>query len=109
MLADKDWRAMAGKLAPRAEKIFTVPVASARTAAAAELAAAFRTANPAADILACRSLRAALTAAAREKWIVVAGSLYLIGEALEQLGELPADGGERGLNEWSPGDKQKAS
>jgi len=33
--------------------------------------------------------------------IVVAGSLYLIGEALEVLGVSPAGTGERGLNEWS--------
>jgi hypothetical protein len=33
--------------------------------------------------------------------VVVAGSLYLIGEALERLG-LGAAAGERGLNEWQP-------
>jgi len=40
-----------------------------------------------------------------EKFVVITGSLYLIGEALEQLGVLTADKNERGLNEWSGGKK----
>jgi dihydrofolate synthase/folylpolyglutamate synthase len=101
VLQDKDWRHICGMLAPMAERIFTVPVASERTADARELAAACRTANPAAEIAACDSLRRALDQAASDRFVVVTGSLYLVGEALELLGLSPATGNERALNEWS--------
>ena len=35
-----------------------------------------------------------------EPIIVITGSLYLVGEALELLGFSPATGSERMLNEW---------
>ena len=101
VLADKDWRAMCNILAPLARKIFTVPVASARTSDANELAKFFQSANPSAQVVACKNFSEALDACQGEPFIVIAGSLYLIGEALEKLGVLPSDGGERGLNEWS--------
>jgi dihydrofolate synthase/folylpolyglutamate synthase len=121
-LGDKDWRPMCEILAPLAAKIFCVPVASARTADARELAKAFRAANPSAEVLVCDSLSEALeksgsrlrgdeaasAAQARgrsphhaQDLIVITGSLYLVGEALELLGLSPTDAGERGLNEWS--------
>jgi len=84
-----------------AARIFTVPVASERTADARELAAACRTANPAVEMAACNSLRSALDRAASDRFVVVTGSLYLVGEALELLGLSPATGNERALNEWS--------
>ena len=101
LLGDKDWRPMCEMLAPLATKIFTVPVASARTADANELAKALQSANPQAEVIACKNCSSALTASKDESFIVVAGSLYLIGETLELLGLSPANPGERGLNEWS--------
>jgi len=100
-LGDKDWRPMCEILAPFAAKIFTVPVASERTVAADELAAAFRSANPGTDVIACKNIAEALIACKDEGFIVVTGSLYLVGEALELLGCSPAPTGERGLNEWT--------
>ncbi len=121
-LADKDWPDICRVLGPLAAKIFCVPVASARTADAHELTKTFRAANPAAEVLVCDSLSEALeksgsrlrgdeaasAAQARgrsphhaQDLIVITGSLYLVGEALELLGLSPADAGERGLNEWS--------
>ena len=100
-MADKDWPDICGLLAPLAAKIFTVPVASRRTAEAEELAEAFRAANPAAEV--CRLQKCwleALIASKDETFIVITGSLYLVGEALELLGYSPAQTGERGLNEW---------
>ena len=93
VLADKDWPAMGNVLAPLAPKIFTVPVASARTADAGELANFFQSANPSAQVVACKDFSEALTASKDEPFVVVAGSFYLIGEALEKLGVLPSDGG----------------
>jgi dihydrofolate synthase/folylpolyglutamate synthase len=101
VLQDKDWPHICETLAPAALRIFTVPVASERTADAGELAAACRAANPAAEITVCDSLRRALELAAGDCFVVVTGSLYLVGEALQQLGLSPATGDERALNEWS--------
>ena len=101
VLGDKDWREMCEIFAPLAAKIFTVPVASARTAGADELAEFFQSANPSAKIIACGNFSEALHASKDEPFIVVAGSLYLIGEALEVLGLSPAGTNERGLNEWT--------
>jgi len=101
VLEDKDWRQICETLAPLATRIFTVPVASERTADAGELAAACHSVNPAAGVAADVSLRAALEKSAPEEFVVVTGSLYLVGEALEILGLSPAGEGERALNEWT--------
>ena len=98
---DKDWRHICETLAPLAARIFTVPVSSERSADARELAAACRAANPVAGIAACGSLREALEKTAGDDFVVVTGSLYLVGEALELAGLSPATGGERALNEWT--------
>ena len=104
-LGDKDWRTMCKILAPLAAKIFTVPVASGRTADANDLATVFCVANPAAPVTVCNNLSEALNASKDEPLVVVTGSLYLIGEALELLGHSPAGAGERELNEWSAPDR----
>ena len=98
---DKDWRHICETLAPLAARIFTVPVSSERSADARELAAACRAANPTAGIAACGSLREALEKTADDDFVVLTGSLYLVGEALELSGLSPANGGERALNEWT--------
>jgi dihydrofolate synthase/folylpolyglutamate synthase len=101
LLADKDWQPMCEMLAPLAGKVFTVPVASERTADAGELAEVFRAVNPQAEVAAAENLSAALFACRDEPFVVITGSLYLIGEALELLGHSPAGTDERGLNEWA--------
>jgi dihydrofolate synthase/folylpolyglutamate synthase len=102
-LGDKNWLEICRTLAPLASRILTVPVASKRTADPRELAAAFRAAHPAAEVTVCADLPAALKAVENEGFIVITGSLYLIGEALDRLGLSLAGPGERGLNEWSVG------
>ena len=101
ILQDKDWQHICEILAPLAENIFTVPVASERTANSDELAAACRATNETAYVSACASLGEAFTKTAGEKFLLVTGSLYLVGEALEILGLSPAAENERRLNEWS--------
>ena len=101
VLQDKDWQHICKMLAPLAGRIFTVPVASERAASANELAVACRAANPAAESLACASLNEALKRTAGDTFVVITGSLYLVGEALELLGHSPAAESERGLNEWA--------
>ena len=101
VLQDKDWQRICETLSPLAARIFTVPVASERAANAHDLAVACRVANPSAEIHACANLAEALKKSAKEKFVVITGSLYLVGEALELLGLSPAAESERGLNEWS--------
>ena len=53
------------------------------------------------DVLPCNSLAQALDKLGAEPLVLITGSLYLVGEALQQLrasGEPIAN--ERGLNEW---------
>jgi dihydrofolate synthase / folylpolyglutamate synthase len=101
-LADKKWPEICRILAPVAAKVFTVPVASSRTAMAEELSGGFQRAVPNLFVQSKSNLAEALNASKDEPFVVITGSLYLIGEALEQLGVLPADGAERGLNDWQP-------
>jgi dihydrofolate synthase/folylpolyglutamate synthase len=100
-LADKRWVEICEILAPVAANVITVPVASDRTANAAELAAAFCQVRPGLPAAAAPNLDTALDACKDKPFVVITGSLYLVGEALEKLGFSPAGGGERGLNEWS--------
>jgi len=102
MLGDKQWREMSFQLAPIAGRVFTVPVASARSVPAADLAEVFCWTKPD-SARACSSLRAAIEATASESFVLITGSLYLVGEALELLRPGQNDTfGERGLNEWKP-------
>ena len=101
ILQDKDWGHMCQILAPTACRILLVPVHSERSAEPHGLAEACRRANPQADVLECASLRAALAQCDTADFVAVAGSLYLIGEAMELLHLSPAKAGERSLNEWS--------
>jgi dihydrofolate synthase/folylpolyglutamate synthase len=104
VLQDKDWTGMCRILAPVAQRILLVPAPSERSAAPRELAEICRVANRAAPVLPCTSLSEALSAAARDPFVVIAGSLYLVGEAFELLALVPAaDRDERGLNEWTVG------
>ena len=105
ILEDKDWRQICEVLSPLAERIFTVPVSSARTASPGPLAEICRAANPAAKIFVCNSLDEALQKAGPrehpENLIVITGSLYLIGQALELLGLSQGVHSEHELNEWT--------
>jgi dihydrofolate synthase/folylpolyglutamate synthase len=101
VLADKDWREVTRALAPLARRIYAVPVRSQRTLASETLAAACRELNPQAQVQACPSLAEALQHCATAPFVVITGSLYLVGEALERLGFAGEARGERDLNEWA--------
>jgi dihydrofolate synthase/folylpolyglutamate synthase len=107
VLADKEWEPIVSILAPMAGRgrIMTVPVSSHRTLPAAELAEACRRANLQAEVMEHESLAAALRETAHDPsaQVVITGSLYLVGEALEQLATTSSLRGERGLNEWGKG------
>ena len=102
VLEDKDWQQVCAALAPLAGRILLVPVPSERTAPPELLRDACATINPAAQTIACPSLADALKQTANDPFVIITGSLYLVGEAMEWLELSPAPAsGERGLNEWT--------
>ncbi len=101
MLGDKDCELMCHTLAPLAGRIAAVRVNSSRSLEPTALAEFCRQANPTVVVTTHDSVTSALATLQAEPQVVIAGSLYLIGEALERLG-LDAAAGERGLNEWQP-------
>ncbi len=102
ILRDKDWRTMCDSLLPLAKSVCLVPVASARTAQPEELRDYWSTRCPAMPLEVRHSLVDGLRLTQEEPFRLVTGSLYLVGEALELLGEMPGTVGERSLNEWEP-------
>jgi dihydrofolate synthase/folylpolyglutamate synthase len=102
ILQDKDWEAICRILAPLASRILLVPVPSDRTANPDELSTACQCANPEISIHPSASLAAALSETTSDPFLLITGSLYLVGEALELLQLSPTKHhDERGLNEWS--------
>lgn len=103
IMQDKDWEVMCELLAPLAGRIVCVAVGSERSADPAQLCAACRRTNPEVNTSTCRSLAEALLQTAADPFVVVAGSLHLIGETMEQL-HLAASSitDEKGLNDWTP-------
>jgi dihydrofolate synthase/folylpolyglutamate synthase len=100
-LSDKDWRAMSIILAPLARRIITVPVTSPRTVPAADLAEACRAAHPTAAVQSAPDLATALALVSADPFVVIAGSLYLVGAALAELDpQFQSAADERALNEW---------
>jgi folylpolyglutamate synthase/dihydropteroate synthase len=83
-----------------ATKSIVTRVSSKRTASPDALAPVCRAANTSAEVIVADALSAALSAAERDSLVVVTGSLYLVGEAMEMLG-LSASANERALNEWT--------
>ncbi len=103
ILRDKDWDLMCEILAPLAGRIVCVPIHSERSASPDQLRAACLRAHPAGRVETRDSLAEALAATESEPFVVIAGSLYLIGEAMEQLQvTVNANGDEKKLNEWMP-------
>jgi len=100
-MADKDYTGICRCLAPAAAKIFLSPISSDRGADPQRLADCCRKANPAAKTFVCRNIAHALAQAAREPFVVVAGSIHFVGEAMEELGLASSDS-ERGLNDYGP-------
>jgi dihydrofolate synthase/folylpolyglutamate synthase len=102
ILEDKDWQQVCATLAPLAGRILLVPVPSERTASPELMRDACARVNPSAKTITCPSLADALKQTVNDPFVIITGSLYLVGEAMEWLGLSPATAeGERGLNEWT--------
>lgn len=101
MLADKEVGLMLGQLVPMAGRVLTVPVANPRTLGSEEMRAAVVSTGLGRPVRAASSLAEALRLVAADPVVLVTGSLYLIGEALELFEGIPTGvGEERSLNAW---------
>lgn len=90
ILRDKDYQSVCRILAPLAKRVFCVPVASERSATAEEIA---RACQPAKTEI-CTHVAEALEKTCGQD-VLVAGSLYLVGEALAYLQGAPVTEEER--------------
>jgi dihydrofolate synthase/folylpolyglutamate synthase len=100
-MCDKDCAGICAILAPLAAQILLSPIPSERGADPQWLADLCRQANSAAPIIICLSIAEALARTAGEPFVVVAGSLHLVGDAMVELG-LAASTEEAGLNDYWP-------
>lgn len=100
LLADKDAVSAVDLLGPGAARVVLVPVASSRGGDPQALAALFHTHFPGLAVSHAAGVASALESLAHEPLVVVAGSLYLVGEVLG-LWQGPSDA-ERALNDWGP-------
>lgn len=101
-LQEKDWPGFCEALLPLAGRVLLVPVASTRAAMPADLLPVCRQVAPTVPVSECTALAAALKQSTADPLRVIAGSLYLVGEALTQLAPDSALVDERGLNEKGP-------
>jgi dihydrofolate synthase/folylpolyglutamate synthase len=106
VLEDKNWETVCRTLAPLGARIVVTPVSSRRTANPEVLVKACREAQPRGTVSAVDSLTEALQLTRRDEIVVITGSLYLVGEAMELLG-LGHAAHERALNEWTAPATQK--
>jgi len=98
LLGDKDAEGIVKLLPKYFSQVLIVPIASRRAGDAAALRAMIERAGVEAEC--CEDFPAALTRGLSLGEVVVAGSFYLIGEALEHLGQAPEGvRSERELNE----------
>jgi dihydrofolate synthase/folylpolyglutamate synthase len=88
VLRDKNYDQMCQILSPLAVRVLCVPVNSERTSEPDQLARWCKSANPAAHVTVERDLVSAYRRAMDEsaETIVITGSLFLVGEALDRLG-----------------------
>ncbi len=101
IMQDKDWDLMCEILAPLAGRILCVAVSSERSADPAQLREACRRTNPEVKVAVCQTLSEALAQTEAEPFVVIAGSIYLIGEAMERLHlTVNSAADEKALNDW---------
>ncbi len=86
VMRDKDVHAVCTELVPLASRVLAVRVDNARSCTPEEIAAAVRIIDPVVPVLPCGSVREALAWVGESGRVLIAGSLFLVGEALIALG-----------------------
>ena len=99
LLADKSWESMCEILVPLAARVLLVPVHSERSVDVSQLKAFCTARWPEKPVTASAHVAEAIQHSATDPFVVAAGSLLLIGEAMESLG-ITSSRSERALNEW---------
>src|SRR5688572_6062426 len=100
LFRDKAWKEMCNALVPLAARLLLVPVSSERSADPREVQDYCGEKWRTTEIIRCENLSEAITVAQKDSFVVIAGSLHLVGEALELLQALSRQRSERLLNEW---------
>ncbi len=100
LFGDKSWQEMCEILVPVAARVILVPVPSPRSADVNEVREFCSPRWPGVRVEASKSIADAIAASRVDAFRVIAGSLHLVGEAMEILGISPGGNSERGLNEW---------
>lgn len=101
VLADKEISGICRELSPLTNRVFAVRVSSDRTANPEQIRTEWLKINPSATVAICENLKTALEMTAGSPLTLITGSLYLVGEALEQLGVSVAHSPiEKKLNEY---------
>lgn len=105
MVDEKDGNGFCRELAPLAKRLVLAPVRSGRSANPTAFVPACYEANSTIETMIADSLGQALELCSDEPFVVVTGSFYLVGEAMERLGVSPTPTeSERLLNDWgTPG------
>ena len=106
LFRDKAWREMCNLLVPLARKVLLVPLSTERTSDANEVQAYCRSTFPEVETEKTDNLAAALQISGSDPFIVIAGSLHLVGVAMEQL-KVSTARSERSLNEWNASNSTK--
>jgi len=107
LFKDKAWPEMCDILMPGAARVFLVPLQSERSANPGDVRDYCGQRWPSTEFTISSSSAAAVEAALKFPFVIVAGSLHLIGEVMERLGIAAGLPSERELNEWDAG-KDKA-
>jgi dihydrofolate synthase/folylpolyglutamate synthase len=102
VLDDKDWRGMLTLLMPVAKRLLLVPVQSSRSLDPKRVLSDDGDFTFPNNLSVYASLADALSAAEHDSFVVIAGSLYLVGEALELFQPMEGKVSERALNDWAP-------
>ena len=101
LFRDKPWQEICQLLVPLAERVLLVPLHSERTTDVTEVEQFCIQNWPDKRIEIFDSAAHAIDSViTQERFVLVAGSLHLIGEAMERLHITPGDRSERLLNEW---------
>ena len=98
---DKAWQQMCDVLVPRATRVLLVPLSSERSADPIEVQQYCAEKWPQVQTRGFARFAEAMAMSENEALVVVAGSLHLIGEAMEVLKLSTSIRSERGLNEWN--------
>jgi dihydrofolate synthase/folylpolyglutamate synthase len=101
LFRDKAWQEMCDSLVPLTRRLLLVPVSNERTAEAQVVQQYCQSRRPELEIKQCANLSEAIQCSAHDPFVVITGSLHLVGEAMELLHISPSARSERALNEWN--------